>query len=200
MPDINALKKDKSNKELLLLLREGNMIAFDTLYGQYCKRLYDFVIRYVKVEADAEEIVQEVFIKIWENRGKVDVYSSFESFLFTISYNSAVSLLRKRVRENRYIEYLKSLQVVDQVYELTDEIYFKELDSRMQFLLKKLTPRQRKIFQLSRVEGLTHDEIAEKLGISRNTVKNHMVTVLGFLKSNIDNERIINALFISLFL
>lgn len=176
------------------------MVAFDTIYGRYCKRLYEFVIRYVKAEPDAEEIVQEVFIKIWEYRDKIDIYSSFESFLFTISYNSAISLLRKKVRENKYFEYLKSLQNVDQVYELTDEIYFRELNSRMQFLLKELTPRQREIFQLSREEGLTHNEIAKRLGISVNTVKNHMVTVLGFLKSNIDNGSIINVLFAYLFL
>ncbi len=176
------------------------MVAFDTIYGRYCKRLYEFVIRYVKTEADAEEIVQEVFIKIWEHRDRIDVYSSFESFVFTISYNSAISLLRKKVHENKYFEYLKSLQNVDQVYELTDEIYFRELTSRMQFLLKELTPRQREIFQLSREEGLTHNEIAKRLGISVNTVKNHMVTVLGFLKSNIDNGSVVNVLFAYLFL
>lgn len=176
------------------------MVAFDAIYERYCKRLYEFVIRYVKAETDAEEIVQEVFIKIWEYRDKIDIYSSFESFLFTISYNSSISLLRKKVHENKYFEYLKSLQNVDQVYELTDEIYFRELNNRMQFLLKELTPRQREIFQLSREDGLTHNEIAKRLGISVNTVKNHMVTVLGFLKSNIDNGSIVNVLFAYLFL
>ncbi|MGV8137267.1 MAG: RNA polymerase sigma factor [Mangrovibacterium sp.] len=194
------MKKVETNTELLLLLKEGNMVAFDAIYGRYCRRLYEFVIRYVKTEADAEEIVQEVFIKIWEHRDRIDVYSSFESFVFTISYNSAISLLRKKVHENKYFEYLKSLQNVDQVYELTDEIYFRELTSRMQLLLKELTPRQREIFQLSREEGLTHNEIAKRLGISVNTVKNHMVTVLGFLKSNIDNGSVVNVLFAYLFL
>jgi RNA polymerase sigma-70 factor (ECF subfamily) len=194
------LEKVKTNTELLLLLKEGNMVAFDAIYERYCKRLYEFVIRYVKAETDAEEIVQEVFIKIWEYRDKIDIYSSFESFLFTISYNSSISLLRKKVHENKYFEYLKSLQNVDQVYELTDEIYFRELNNRMQFLLKELTPRQREIFQLSREDGLTHNEIAKRLGISVNTVKNHMVTVLGFLKSNIDNGSIVNVLFAYLFL
>jgi len=190
----------KTNSELLLRLKEGNIVAFDSIYEQYCKRLYAFVIRYVKQESDAEEIVQEVFIKIWENRGKIDVYSSFEAYLFTITYNSAISLLRKRVHEKKYVEHVKSLQEVNVASELTDDLYFNELNSKLQSLLLELTPRQREIFLLSREEGLTHDEIAKKLGISANTVKNHIVSVLNFLKSNIDNTIIINALFVNLFL
>lgn len=194
------MKNIKTNNELLLRLKEGNIVAFDSIYEQYCKRLYAFVIRYVKQESDAEEIVQEVFIKIWENRSKIDVYSSFESYLFTITYNSAITLLRKRVHEKKYLEHVKSLQEVNNASELTDDLYFKELNSKLQSLLLELTPRQREIFLLSREEGMTHDEIAKKLGISANTVKNHIVSVLNFLKSNIDNTIIINALFVSLFL
>lgn len=176
------------------------MVAFDTIYEQYCKRLYGFVIRYVKQDTDAEEIVQEVFIKIWENRRKIDVFSSFESFIFTISYNSTISLLRKRVHEKKYLEHLKFSQEFDLTPELTDEIHFKELNEKIQNLLGELTPRQREIFLLSREEGLTHGQIAKKLGISVHTVKNHIVTVLSLLKSNVDTTLIINALFVCLFL
>ena len=190
----------KTNSELLLRLKEGNIVAFDSIYEKYCKRLYAFVIRYVKYDSDAEEIVQEVFIKIWETRIKIDIYSSFESYLFTITYNSAISLLRKRVHEKKYLEHVKSLQEVNIASELTDDLYFKELNSKLQSLLLELTPRQREIFLLSREDGLTHDEIAKKLGISVNTVKNHIVSVLNFLKLNIDNTIIINALFVYLFL
>ena len=176
------------------------MVAFDAIYEKYCRRLFGFVVRYVKLETDAEEIVQDVFIKIWENREKINAYSSFESYLFTISYNSAISLLRKRVHEKKYLEHLNSLRNENVAPELTDEIYFKELNHKIQSLLAELTPRQKEIFLLSREEGLTHDEIAKKLGISVNTVKNHIVTVLNFLKSNIDNGLVVNALFVYLFL
>jgi len=194
------LKNVKTNTELILLLKEGNMVAFDAIYEKYCRRLFGFVIRYVKLETDAEEIVQDVFVKIWENREKINTYSSFESYLFTISYNSAISLLRKRIHEKKYLEHLNSLRHENVASELTDEIYFNELNNKIQSLLAKLTPRQKEIFLLSREEGLTHDEIARKLGISANTVKNHLVTVLNFLKSNIDNGLVVNALFVYLFL
>lgn len=189
-----------SNSELLNLLKEGDMLAFDAIYERYCKRIFAFVVRYVKSETDAEEIVQEVFLKIWENKNKIDVYSSFESYIFTISYNSTISLLRKRVTEKKYIDYLKNLQVAENVFELTDEVYYAELNGQIQSLLSELTPRQKEIFLLSREEGLTHDEIAKKLGISSNTVKNHIVTTLNFLRTKIDNGLVINVFFAYLFL
>jgi RNA polymerase sigma-70 factor (ECF subfamily) len=194
------LNSDYSNTELVKLLKTGNMSAFDGIYKKYSRRLYGFVFRYVKQQADTEEIVQEVFIKIWKSRDKIDVYSSFESFLFTIAHNATVNQLKKRATEQKYVEHVKSLQSIEETYELTDEIHYNELKHKLQGLLDELSPRQKEIFQLSREEGLSHKEIAEKLGISTNTVKNHLVTTLSFLKSKLDNKLIISGLFISLFL
>ncbi len=194
------MKNSKSNKELLLLLQKGDRVAFYNIYERYCKRLYGFVLRYIKVEADAEEIVQEVFVKIWESRNKLDAYTSFESFLFTIAYNTTISLLRKRANEQKYLEHLKSIQQIQKTPDLIDEIQFKELNEKVKNLLNELTPRQKEIFQLSREEGLTHDEIAQKLNISLNTVKKHMVNSLSFLKSRIGSSLIVSLLFVCLFL
>ena len=72
------------------LLREGNPIAFHRIYNRHCKRLYSFVLRYVKQEEDTEGIVQEVFLKLWESRSKIDIYASFEAFLFTVAYNQTI--------------------------------------------------------------------------------------------------------------
>jgi len=192
------LNIDYSNTELVKLLKTGDMSAFDIIYKRYSRRLYGFVFRYIKQESDTEEIVQEVFIKIWKSRDKIDVYSSFESFLFTIAHNATINLLKKKATEQKYVEHVKSLQRIEETYELTDEIHYQELKHKLQGLLDELSPRQKEIFQLSREEGLSHKEIAEKLGISTNTVKNHMVTTLSFLKSKLDNGLIISGLFIGL--
>jgi RNA polymerase sigma-70 factor (ECF subfamily) len=194
------LKVTKSNKELLLLLRKGDRVAFYHIYDRYCKRLYGFVLRYIKQEDDAEEIVQEVFVKLWEARDKIDVYSSFDSFLFTIAYNTTMSLFRKRIKEKKYLEYLKSIQQVQSAPNVIEEIHFNELNANIQTLLDQLTPRQKEIFQMSREEGLAHDEIAKKLDISVNTVKKHMTNTLTFLKSHMDNSLLVNLLFVCLFL
>lgn len=195
-----VLKNIKTNTELLLLLKKGDMVAFNTIYNKYSYKLHEFVLMYLKQEEDAEEIVQEVFIKIWESRGKIDVYSSFESFLFTIAYNATISLLRKRVSQSKSREYLKSLQQIDAADQVIDEIQFKELDQKVQSLLEQLTPRQKEIYLLSREDGLTHKEIAQKLSISESTVNNHLVTTMKYLKSHIDKTLAINALFLCLFL
>ena len=176
------------------------MAAFDAIYNKYCYKLHEFVLRYLKQEEDAEEIVQEVFIKIWESRSKIDAYLSFESFLFTIAYNTSISLLRKRVSATKSREYLKSLQQIDNDENVIDELQFKELNHKVQSLLKQLTPRQKEVYLLSREEGLTHQEIAQKLSISENTVKNHLVTTLKYLKSHIDSSLAVNILFLCLFL
>jgi RNA polymerase sigma-70 factor (ECF subfamily) len=194
------LGNNKSNIELVKLLKKGDMPAFNAIYNKYCYKLHEFVFMYLKQEEDAEEIVQEVFIKIWESRGKIDVYASFESFLFTIAYNATISLLRKRVSENKSREYLKSLQPIDTAEQVIDEIQFKELNQKVQSLLEQLTPRQKEIYLLSREEGLTHKEIAQKLNISENTVNNHLVTTLKYLKSHIDSSLVANILFLCLFL
>ncbi len=194
------MKVTKSNKELLLLLQKGDRVAFYNLYERYSKRLYGFVLQYVKVDTDAEEIVQEVFIKIWGKRKTIDVYSSFESFLFTIAYNATMSLLRKRVTENKYLAYLQSIQQVNETTEQTAELYFNELNEKLKSLLNELTPRQNEIFLLSREEGLTHEQISQKLHISVNTVKKHISNILSFLKTHLNNDLIVTTLFVHLFI
>jgi RNA polymerase sigma-70 factor (ECF subfamily) len=193
------LKDQKSNSDLIRLLNEGDIVAFDAIYERYCHRLYGFVLRYQKNREDAEEIVQEVFLKIWETRQKIDSYSSFDSFIFTVAYNSTITLLRKRVTEHKYLDNIKLRQEIASTPNLIDEIQFKELDERVHSIINRLTPRQQEVFRLSREERLTHEQIAKKLNISANTVKNHIVAALAFLKSELDNGLIVNILFFYLF-
>jgi len=197
---LSFLKNNNSNIKFVRLLKKGDMAAFDTIYNKYCHKLYAFVLIYLKQKEDAEEIVQEVFIKIWNSRNKIDIYASFESFLFTIAYNSTMSLLRKRMTEFKSRMYLKSIQQVEVSENIIDEMQFIELNEKVQSLLKQITPRQKEIFLLSREDGLTHKEIASKLKISESTVNNHLVTTLKFLKLHIDNSLFVSVLFFYLFL
>ena len=194
------MKTTKSNKELLTLIKKDDQLAFYHLYERYSKRIYGFVLQYLKVEKDAEEIVQNVFIKIWEKRKTINTYSSFESFLFTVAYNATISLLRKRITENKYLTHLKSIQKINEATELTNELYFNELNQQIESLLNKLSPRQKEIFELSRKEGLSHEQIAKKLNITVNTVKKHISNTISFLKSHIDNSLLISSLFFYLYI
>ncbi len=193
------MKVNTSNTALAKLLKEGDMVAFDTLYHKYSHKLYDFAKMYLKQKEDAEEIVQDVFVKIWEAKSKINENESFESFLFTIAYNATMSLLRKRVTESKSREYLKTIQLIEED-KIVDELHFKEVSNKVNSLLNDLTPRQKEIFLLSREDGLSHKEIAKKLNISENTVNNHLVTSLKYLKFNLDSRLIFNCLFIFFFL
>ena len=194
------MKTNKSNTELLLRLRQDDKVAFYNLYERYSKRLYSFVFRFIKQESDTEEIVQEVFVKIWEKRRTIDAYSSFESFLFTIAYNSTISLFRKRINEKKYLEHLYALQKESIVSELNDEIQFNDLKEQVSYLIEGLTPRQKEIYKLSRESGLTYQEIGNKLNISSTTVKKHMANILSYLKSNLRNNMLAALLYMYLFL
>lgn len=194
------MKVLKSNKELLILIRKDDKVAFYNLYERYSKKLYAFVLQLIKLEEDAEEIVQEVFIKIWEKRKTLNEYSSFESFLFTIAYNTTMSLLRKKVTENKYLAHLQSIQQVNNTVNLTDEIYFNELNEQLAVLLDEVSARQKEIFLLSRKEGLTHEQIAKKLNITVNTVKKHISNTISFLKSHLDSGSVVSAFYFLLFL
>ena len=194
------MTNNKKHIELIEQLRNGDMGAFDTLYFRYSQRLYGFVVKLIKKDDDAEEIVQEVFIKIWESRKKIDTYKSFESFLFTIAYNSTITLLRKRVNERKYIDHVKSLQSNIASANIIDEIHYTQLNEKVQTLINQLTPRQKEIFKLSREQGLTNNEIAKELNLSVNTVENHISKALNFLKSNIVNDLTVTLFFVFLFL
>ncbi|MBN2166178.1 MAG: RNA polymerase sigma-70 factor [Marinilabiliaceae bacterium] len=176
------------NKELLLRIQQDDKLAFFYLYNSYYKRLFGFILKFIKQELDTEEIVQEVFIKIWEERKNINTDSSFEGYLFTIAYNKTISLLRKRVSEQKYLRYLKSIQSPGIATDLMDEIYFSDLKEKVKDLIDELTPQQKIIYKLSREEGLPHKEIAERLNISENTVKKHITNILNHFRNKLEKK------------
>ncbi len=178
----------------------GDMKAFDTIYFVYNPRLQKFVYSLVKIEADAEEIVQSVFVKTWENREKLKSFASFESYLFTIAYNSTISLLRKRTKEARYIEYVKSVQIEMDDAGLDENFDWEEFDDRLNLLIERMPARQKEVFKLKHIQGCSYKEIADKLGISVNTIENHIVKAHKFLKENLGKNYLATLLFIHLFL
>lgn len=176
------------------------MLAFDKVYQIYSHKLYSFVFKILKSDSEAEDIVQEVFVKIWESREKLSDHKLLNSYLFTIAYNHSIDLIRKRIHNNKYLEHLKNAAILQEsVSEITD-LEYNELSSQVEGLIHQLPERQREVYLLHREEGLTYPEIAEKLGISKNTVENHMVKALKYLRENMDNSMMVNLLFISLFL
>lgn len=176
------------------------MMAFDRVYELYSHKLFSFVFRILKNEDEANDIVQEVFVKIWESREKLGDFKLLNSYIFTIAYNNSIDLIRKRINSNKYLDHLKNSSVIQISPATISEIEFNELNIQVEKLIATLPERQKQVYLLHREDGLTYPEIAERLNISKNTVENHMVKALKYLRNNMDNSLLINMLFACLFL
>jgi len=175
-----------SDEKLMCEIKADNMFAFDVLYKKYCKRLYKFAFSILKSSEESENIVQDVFLNLWENRHKVENDSSVKYYVFTIAYNSAISIIRKKAREYQFIEYLKSLQDLSQE-PVNIEIEYNELKDKLNDIINHLPDRQKDVYLLHRVEGLKYQEIAERLNVSVNTIENHMSRALKTIRATLGN-------------
>ena len=156
-----------------------------------------FALGYLKSEDEAEELVQEVFTKIWEKRTTLKEDLSFKSFLFTISFN----IIRKHFRTKAYLsEYFKSKPGVEMDMQTSQKITYDSLYHYISELINHLPARRKEIFIKSRFEGLTIKEIAEKLEISHKTVENQLTEALKFIRTNLNRESIPAILFFMLFI
>ncbi|HOU30728.1 MAG TPA: RNA polymerase sigma-70 factor [Bacteroidales bacterium] len=190
--------RDIENEEFLVRsLSKGNILAFNTLFKEYSGRLFRFANGYLRSEAEAEEIVQEVFTIIWEKRKDLKDELSFKSYLFTIAFN----IIKKHFRRKAYLaEYLNSEIYSDLDISTTDKIDYDSVCDFIRKLVDRLPDRRREIFIKSRFEGLSIKEISEELGISHKTVENQITAALKFLKENLKREFLPAVLFFFLFI
>jgi len=190
---------DKQEKAAIISLKSGDFESFDQLFNKYGKRLYGFAIGYLKSHEDAEELVQDIFVKVWENRSELDENQSFNSYLFTIAKNTILNHFRKKAHQQSYIEYIK--QHTKLIHTKTEEdIIFSDLDVQAKKIIDKLPSRRREIFLLSREQGYNNEEIAQRLNISKKTVENQITHALKFIREQLGKKNLIPLLFISLFL
>lgn len=172
-------------KQIVLKVIEGNHEAFAQLYDMYAERIYYFALRFMISKEDAENITQEVFVKVWETRDRLDVNLSLSSYLFTIAKNTIFNLHRKRVNELAYLEHLGSYLESNQV-RLENEIIFRDIQDHLEKLINELPPQRKKVFELSRKQGLSHKEISEQLNISEKTIETHIRLALKTLRDGLD--------------
>lgn len=184
--------------ELVEKLQKGNIEAFDLLYEKYSGKLYSFGLKYLKSAAEAEELVQSVFLKLWEHHKSLKKETSFKSFLFTIAYNDICKLFRKRNYNQKFIE--ETLYENSQYSSQSEEsIDYKSVLTQVRQIIDTLPERQRRIFEKSRFEGKSTKEISEEIGLSPGTVDNYISKSLKFIRSRLRKENLPVVLFFYLF-
>ncbi len=194
-----ALKVLPTENELVEKLRKGDVNAFDEVYKKYALKLYAFSLKYLKSKEEAEELVQSVFLKVWENQQNLKKDTSFKSFLFTIAYNEICNLFRQRSYLRKFIESsLISNQEASGESEAQIEALF--IREHLDRIVAKLPEKQRIIFQKSRHDGKSTKEIAAELGLSPGTVDNYLSESLKFIRNHLQERNIAGLLFITLFL
>lgn len=194
---MTGLEKYK-NTDLLQQLKKSSPFAFQVLFDKYSQKIYRFSLSYLKDKAEAEEIVQEVFMKIWSSRNELVDHTSFESFLFTMAKNAILNTLRKSKYHQAYLEYSK-LHPGKQVL-LDEELDFNELNRAYQKSIEGLPPRRKEIYRLSREKNLSNAEIAKKMDISVKTVENQMTAALAEIKKNLRSLGFSGIIFFELFI
>lgn len=178
---------NKDDKLLVIRIRNDSQDAFRLLYDRYCRKLYYFSLRYLKDKEEAEELVQSVFINVWEHRKSLDETMSVKSYIFRSSVNYIYNYLKKKAIRARFVE--RELQKGElQSNQTYDQIFFHDLERSINTIIETLPSQQQKIFQLSRFEGLSHEEIAKKLDLSTRTVENQVYRALKIIKSNLKGE------------
>jgi RNA polymerase sigma-70 factor (family 1) len=179
-------------------LRRDDRTVIDEIYEGYHSKIFRFSLAYLKNEDDAYDVVQESFIKLWENRLVLKKDSNFDAFLFTIAKNSVLSLFRKRATEQKYLDYLAQAATSNTqgTEEQTDYTFLKE---RYTQLIDQLPPKRKEVFRLSREKGLSNKEIALLKGIAEKTVEDHLSKSLFFFKQHLGSLGIWSALFYFLF-
>lgn len=174
------------HEKLVQQLIGGSKEAFTQLYSLYSSQVYGFALRLTKSTVEAEDILQETFIRIWDNRIRISPYVSFKSYLFKITYHLVIDHFRKQINSVDFEKFIES-EYYQQVSEnnTEEQITLDEYRKLIAQSVAKLTPRQQKIFRLSREEELSAREIGERLGISEKTVNNQLSLILATLKTDL---------------
>ena len=186
------------NKELTKLIKEGNKSAYERLFKEYAPKIYHFSLSYLHNVADSEELVQDVFLKIWEKREMLDQSGNLKAFIYKVAINTIYDFIRRKNVEYAFKDYVEA-HADNSSTNTWHEVIYNEMQGQLNNLIEQFPEQRKKIFKMSKQEGLTNDEIAKELNLSKRTVENQLYRAIAFLKENLKNESLTALLFFYLF-
>jgi RNA polymerase sigma-70 factor (ECF subfamily) len=172
------------DKELLRLVAEGNELAFRELFDRYNKRLFIFADEMLKSAADAEEIVQECFAKIWISRNNLPQIENPGSYFYQMVRNKTLDHIRKVAREQRLIDQVWA-NISQSDNSLEEELRRREYQEMIEKALAQLPEQKRNVYRLSREKEYSHEQIASFTGLSKSRVNNILVETIKHIKASL---------------
>lgn len=178
-----------NDDQLVASLNEGNSTSFNQLYKKHSGKVYNFVMKLSHGDSYlAEEIVQDVFVKVWNVRKTIDPKKSFSAFLCTIAKNMVVNIYLHKMQEIIYQDKMKNSTSFSTENTTEKDVDYSLLETYINSLIEKLPPARREIFILSRKRLMSNKEIANELKLSENTVESQITKALSFIRKEIKNN------------
>jgi RNA polymerase sigma-70 factor (ECF subfamily) len=174
-------------KRLLKQLSKGDERAFRAIYDAYFDHLSAFVFKMCKSAEATEEIVQDIFLKLWINRQSLTEIGTPEAYIFSMARNRAIDHLRRLAKDTDLMSVLAE-ELLSGGNEIEDRLNAKDLRRLIEDALAPLSVQKKMIFHLSKEEGLSHDQIAEVMHLSKSTVKNHLSETLRHIREHLSQQ------------
>lgn len=178
----NYFNQNENELTLLSQVREGDVKAFEAVYNIYSHRLYSNILKLVKSSLIAEELLQDIFQRVWEHRKNIDTNKSFKSYLFTIAKNLVCDYFNKASRERLVDRYLQ-VQEEKQLMRVDHVLEEKESELILQNAIRQLPPQRKLVYTLCKIEGKSYEEVSKGLGISVSTISDHIVKATKSIKA-----------------
>ncbi|MEZ0453640.1 RNA polymerase sigma-70 factor [Sphingobacterium thalpophilum] len=179
-------KATATNEQLLEQLRQGDKAAFQELYFRMRNKVMGFSYKFLRSQEDAKELTQEIFVKLWENREKIESSKNIETLLYVMVRYSMLDLWKRKLR---YDNFLETQSRVEQHHDSTAQyIDYQECYAVLSKSIESLPQQAQKVYRLSREEGLSHQQIAEQLQISTHTVSNHIKRSMRQIRAYYNNS------------
>ncbi len=182
-------EKDFEELQVLNRLQQGDELAFLEVYDHYKKPLYAFILKFVKVPEHADDLLQDVFLKIWEIHSRINSSLSFKAYVYRISRNLVYKFLKKTANDAEQLSEQLQHFIPDREANAEVKLQWKEYEENISKAIDQLPPRRKEIFILCRQGKHTYEDVAKQLGISRNTVKEHMVLSMKSISNYLQTQK-----------
>lgn len=186
-----------TDKALFSRIAEGDEEAFTTIFYRYTSRLSPFITQLLQSDSWAEEIIQDIFMRLWQNRTELADIKHPSAYLYQMASNRTLDYIKRNARQVK-LQYYAARRIDMDANTTEQAMDFREADQLLKDAVGRLSPQRRKVYQLAREEGLSHSDIAAQLNISKNTVRNHVAEALQEIREYLNEKGVVVVLLISL--